>query len=406
MSGSSTFSKTVRSPIRLKLWKMKPISRLRTRARSDAGSSATGRPFSRYDPSVGESSRPRIDSSVDLPQPDGPAIETYSPLPISTSMLDKRVRLDLVGEEHLRHAVQLDEGGAVRHLALMTSRGLLLASRTRSNASHADMSDRITLSPTFRPDRTSTVLTELRPSFTCTRVAPLPSGSHLEQADRALFLPERRPPDVQHVVQPLELDRAVDAQVGHGAFRQLAFSETSTVRVPFCTDGSMRMTRPSTMPLRVSIWARWPIWMSLAWVSAILISAFSRRWIGDAREVGAGRDLLPDFDRHQLQHAGEAGANLQFVALPLLQLQHRARLIDVGLLHGQPRPHRFGALASCCLAISLRIAELLGIQLRLPAAPAPRPAGPCASASFISACILALLYSASMLAAEARCCCS
>src|SRR5215212_11117675 len=59
---------------------MKPISRLRTRARSDAGSSATGRPFNRYWPSVGESRRPRIDSKVDLPQPDGPAIDTYSPL--------------------------------------------------------------------------------------------------------------------------------------------------------------------------------------------------------------------------------------------------------------------------------------------------------------------------------------
>ena len=30
-------------------------------------------------PEVGESSRPRIDSSVDLPQPDGPEMATYSP---------------------------------------------------------------------------------------------------------------------------------------------------------------------------------------------------------------------------------------------------------------------------------------------------------------------------------------
>src|SRR5436190_11545311 len=65
---------------------MNPISRFRTRARSDAGSSATGRLFRKYWPSVGESSRPRIDSSVDLPQPDGPAIATYSPLPISMWM--------------------------------------------------------------------------------------------------------------------------------------------------------------------------------------------------------------------------------------------------------------------------------------------------------------------------------
>ena len=36
-----------------------------------------------YLPSVGESSSPRIESSVDLPQPDGPAMAMYSPLLIS-----------------------------------------------------------------------------------------------------------------------------------------------------------------------------------------------------------------------------------------------------------------------------------------------------------------------------------
>ena len=99
---------------------MNPISRLRTRARSEAGSSATGRLFSRYCPSVGESSRPRIDSSVDLPQPDGPAIETYSPLAISRWMPDERVRLDFVGEEDLRHTIQLDQRlSVVSHARLL-----------------------------------------------------------------------------------------------------------------------------------------------------------------------------------------------------------------------------------------------------------------------------------------------
>ena len=65
---------------------MKPISRLRMRARCDMLSSATDLPLSVYWPSVGESSRPRIESSVDLPQPDGPAIETYSPRRIRSSI--------------------------------------------------------------------------------------------------------------------------------------------------------------------------------------------------------------------------------------------------------------------------------------------------------------------------------
>ena len=56
VSGSSTFSKTVRSPIRLNAWKTNPISRLRTRARSDADKEETSLLSSRYWPSVGESS--------------------------------------------------------------------------------------------------------------------------------------------------------------------------------------------------------------------------------------------------------------------------------------------------------------------------------------------------------------
>ncbi len=34
-------------------------------------------------PSLGVSSRPRMASSVDLPQPDGPEIDTYSPFLMS-----------------------------------------------------------------------------------------------------------------------------------------------------------------------------------------------------------------------------------------------------------------------------------------------------------------------------------
>src|SRR5580658_10811731 len=44
-------------------------------------------------------------------------------------------------------------------------------SRMRSKASQADISDKITLSPTFSPSTISIVFTELRPSFTFTRVA-------------------------------------------------------------------------------------------------------------------------------------------------------------------------------------------------------------------------------------------
>src|SRR5437016_5606301 len=66
---------------------MNPISRLRTRARSDGGRSATGRPFNEYSPLDGVSRSPKIDNRVDLPQPDGPAIDTYSPRAIARLIL-------------------------------------------------------------------------------------------------------------------------------------------------------------------------------------------------------------------------------------------------------------------------------------------------------------------------------
>src|SRR4030095_13390983 len=44
----------------------------------------------------------------------------------------------------------------------------------------------------------------------------------LEESDGALLLAERRPSDKQDVIQTLEFNRAVDAEVGPRAARQLA----------------------------------------------------------------------------------------------------------------------------------------------------------------------------------------
>src|SRR5260370_6211535 len=65
--------------MRLNAWKMNPISRLRMRARSESFSPCTALPFKIYEPSLGESSKPKMASSVDLPQHEGPAIDRYSP---------------------------------------------------------------------------------------------------------------------------------------------------------------------------------------------------------------------------------------------------------------------------------------------------------------------------------------
>ena len=76
------------------------------------------------------------------------------------------------------------------------------------------------MSPTCRPCRISTVLTELRPSFTLTRDRFGVVRRQLEQADGAVGLAMHGPADVEHVFQVFELDGAVDAEVGSRAQRQ------------------------------------------------------------------------------------------------------------------------------------------------------------------------------------------
>src|SRR5436309_4676561 len=77
----------------------------------------------------------------------------------------ERMGLHLVGVEDLLDALELNERAVAGH---RVSYRLIL---TRSTLSHCDMSDRITESRTLRPRMTSIVLTELRPTCTCTRVA-------------------------------------------------------------------------------------------------------------------------------------------------------------------------------------------------------------------------------------------
>src|SRR5579859_2899078 len=98
---------------------MKPISRLRTRARSEGRSSATGRPFRSYDPCVGESRSPRIESRVDLPHPDGPAIDTYSPRSIWTLTFESAwVSTSSVEKTLVRSCNLMTGGGPVGFMRL------------------------------------------------------------------------------------------------------------------------------------------------------------------------------------------------------------------------------------------------------------------------------------------------
>jgi len=64
---------------RLNVWKTNPISSLRMRASSLSFIWLTCFSLSRYEPLVGVSRQPIRFINVDLPEPDGPMMATYSP---------------------------------------------------------------------------------------------------------------------------------------------------------------------------------------------------------------------------------------------------------------------------------------------------------------------------------------
>ena len=82
-SGSSMFSYTLSSSIRLKLWNTKPIMPLRRSVRSFSVNLDTSVPLRKYFPDVGLSNKPKMLSNVVFPQPEGPIMATNSPSLIS-----------------------------------------------------------------------------------------------------------------------------------------------------------------------------------------------------------------------------------------------------------------------------------------------------------------------------------
>jgi len=78
-AGRATLSTTLRLETRLGNWNTKPIPRERTVARSASCSfQISVLPMSTL-PSLGSAKAPSIASSVDLPEPERPTIETNSP---------------------------------------------------------------------------------------------------------------------------------------------------------------------------------------------------------------------------------------------------------------------------------------------------------------------------------------
>ena len=94
------------------------------------------------------------------------------------------------------------------------------------------------------------------------------------------------------------------------------------------------------------------------------MTAFSRVGLGHARQVRARRDALSDLDRHQLEDAGEPGADLELMDLVAPQARHRPALVHARALHGELRLHSFRVLLQPLLLDPVPIVELIGRELR------------------------------------------
>ena len=165
-------------------------------------------------------------------------------------------------------------------------------------------------------------------------------GRQLEERDGALFLAERRPADEDHVVELLEPDGAVDAQVGPRAGRQRAFEDDVDADRSVGRGGiDARDLALDDAVARVDFGdLADPDVLGLRFRDPQL--GLEDRRVGDARQVGAGlHTAAPHFDRHHLQHAVHARLHLQIVELAQAQLVGGTALVDVGFLRRELRLH-------------------------------------------------------------------
>ncbi len=176
-----------------------------------------------------------MDRSVLLPQPrrtrDG---DVFSRLDVQVNA-GQRVGLHLVGEKHFFHPVEMDQGWDCSDDAwrswMAACESIFGGSldpatdRRRSLLSVCVVSERMIWSPACRPSRTSTMLSEPRPSLHLHARGLGAVGRQAEQADGAFLLPEGGSADDERVVDAFEFDGALDAQVGPRAAGQRSVVE-------------------------------------------------------------------------------------------------------------------------------------------------------------------------------------
>ena len=240
---------------------MNPISRLRMRARSGASRLcdrlavqhvACPRSACR----AGRGSR----AAWTCRSPTGPAMATYSPRSMSRWMPDERVGLDLVGVEDLRQVLEADQD-VVAGRSSSSSPLIVYLSADRGRARPtADMSERMTWSPSAEARRRSRSCSPRCGPASPARARPRRRpGSRRNRPTVALGLAAARAGRRRARRQALELDGAVDGEVGPRALGQRALERDVDGHRAVLGGGiDARPRVPGTIPLRVSMAAAWP----------------------------------------------------------------------------------------------------------------------------------------------------
>ena len=162
-------------------------------------------------------------------------------------------------------------------------------------------------------------------------------GVELEDVHSAAFLAEGRPADVNDVVETLEFNRAIDAQVGPRALGEFAGERDVDrdravlnlgvdARDPSGHDAIARVDRGVLADLNI---------LGLRLGDAHLGLQAGR--IGHPRDVGARLDLGTDLDGQHLKHPGHARAHVEGIGFVAAQFRLGADPIDLGVFDGQLR---------------------------------------------------------------------
>ena len=201
--------------------------------------------------------------------------------------------------------------------------------RTRSAPSHCVMSLKITRSPSMRP--------AAHFDGPHRRLAQLHVGAHglvaavdeLEQPHRRIRLAERRPPDVEHVLEPLELDGALDRQIRPRALRQRPVEgdvDLDRARHRRRIDARHLADDDAVARVDGGLLPELHVLGLRLGHAQLRLELVGLRHLGDH---GTDGDRLPRLQRQILQHARDAGAHVQRLDLLVAELGDRAQPLEL-----------------------------------------------------------------------------